>query len=70
MKNILIGYMRVSKSDGSQSLDLQKDSLIKEGVNIDRIYKDLDTGRNDHRPGLEACIKALQPGKKIIGYRN
>ena len=27
-----IGYTRISKSDGSQNLDLQVDALIKEGV--------------------------------------
>ncbi len=26
---MLIGYTRVSKNDGSQTLDLQKDALIK-----------------------------------------
>jgi len=28
---MLIGYVRVSKSDGSQVLDLQKDALIASG---------------------------------------
>ena len=30
--NVLIGYMRVSKADGSQVLDLQRDALIAAGV--------------------------------------
>ena len=30
--NMLIGCARVSKSDGSQNIDLQKDALIKAGV--------------------------------------
>ena len=29
---MLIGYMRVSKADGSQSTDLQRDALIVAGV--------------------------------------
>jgi DNA invertase Pin-like site-specific DNA recombinase len=29
---MLIGYMRVSKADGSQVTDLQKDALIAAGV--------------------------------------
>jgi len=29
---MLIGYARVSKADGSQSLDLQKDALNAAGV--------------------------------------
>jgi DNA invertase Pin-like site-specific DNA recombinase len=31
---MLIGYMRVSKSDGSQSKDLQLDALLKTGITI------------------------------------
>jgi DNA invertase Pin-like site-specific DNA recombinase len=34
---MLIGYARVSKSDGSQSLDLQIDALKKEGIREDHI---------------------------------
>ena len=29
---MLIGYVRVSKADGSQSLDLQRDALLAKGV--------------------------------------
>ena len=29
---MLTGYARVSKADGSQSLDLQRDALIETGV--------------------------------------
>lgn len=60
-----IGYIRVSKSDGSQVFDLQQDALIDVGVNPKRIYKDLASGRKDDRPGLRACLKALQPGNTL-----
>ena len=66
---MLIGYMRVSKSDGSQTLDLQKDALIKADVNPDYIYKDLASGRKDMRPGLESCLKALQPGNTLVVWK-
>jgi len=33
--SVLIGYMRVSKSDGSQNLDLQKDALPSSRVDED-----------------------------------
>lgn len=36
---MLIGYMRVSKSDGSQATDLQRDALIEAGVDADHIYE-------------------------------
>ena len=29
---MLIGYARVSKADGSQSLDLQRDAFVAEGI--------------------------------------
>ena len=64
-----IGYIRVSKSDGSQSLDLQLDALINAGVDSKRIYKDLASGRKDHRPGLENCLKALEPGNNLVIWK-
>lgn len=64
-----IGYMRVSKSDGSQVLDLQKDALVDAGVDPERIYKDLASGRKDDRPGLRSCLKALQPGNTLVVWK-
>ena len=66
---MLIGYARVSKADGSQLLDLQRDALIRAGVEADRIYEDHASGRKDHRPGLEACLKALQPGNTLTVWK-
>jgi len=64
-----IGYMRVSKSDGSQKLHLQRDALVADGVDESRIYEDLASGRKDHRPGLDACLKALQPGNTLVIWK-
>lgn len=64
-----IGYMRVSKSDGSQILDLQRDALLGAGIPPDRIYEDLASGRKDARPGLAACLKALQPGNTLVVWK-
>ena len=66
---MLIGYVRVSKSDGSQALDLQKDALKEAGVTEGRIYEDLASGRKDDRPGLKACLKALQPGNTLVVWK-
>ena len=66
---MLIGYMRVSKADGSQTLDLQKDALINAGVSPDRIYADLASGRLDDRPRLASCLKALQPGNTLVIWK-
>jgi hypothetical protein len=66
---MLIGYIRVSKSDGSQVLDLQQDALVDTGVDPHRIYQDLSSGRKDDRPGLRACLKALQPGNTLVVWK-
>ena len=66
---MLIGYARVSKADGSQSLDLQKDALLKEGVEEAQVYSDMASGKKDDRPGLEACIKALREGDILIVWK-
>jgi DNA invertase Pin-like site-specific DNA recombinase len=66
---MLIGYARVSKADGSQSLDLQKDALIAAGVGEDQIYFDQASGKNDDRPGLEACLKALRESDVLVIWK-
>jgi hypothetical protein len=48
----LIGYMRVSKADGSQVLDLQRDALLAAGVAERHIYSDTASGSKDERLGL------------------
>jgi len=64
-----IGYARVSKNDGSQTLDLQRDALVKAGVKAKYIYEDLASGRKDARPGLQNCLKALQPGNTLVVWK-
>ena len=66
---MLIGYVRVSKSDGSQTLAPQRDALLAAGVDPTRIYEDLASGRRDDRPGLAACLKALQPGNALVLWK-
>lgn len=67
---MLIGYMRVSKADGSQVTDLQKDALLSAGVSEERIYSDLQSGsRYDNRPGLINCLKSLQPGNTLVTWK-
>lgn len=66
---MLIGYMRVSKNNGSQTLDLQRDALIAAGVQEDRIYQDSTSGKNEDRPGLQNCLKALQKGNTLVVWK-
>lgn len=61
--------MRVSKNDGSQTLDLQRDALIAAGVKEERIYQDAVSGKKESRPGLQACLKALQPGNTLAVWK-
>src|SRR5258707_13664164 len=64
-----IGYMRVSKADGSQSTDLQRDALRAVGVTTRRLYEDRASGRLDARPGLDAALKALRRGDTLIVWK-
>ena len=66
---MLIGYMRVSKADGSQSTNLQRDALIAFGVDPAHLYEDQASGRRDDRPGLAACLKALREGDVLIVWK-
>lgn len=66
---MLIGYMRVSKSDGSQTTNLQQDALIAAGVKEDNIYEDRASGRLDARPGLDAMLKAIREGDTLVIWK-
>jgi len=61
--------MRVSKADGSQTTDLQRDALIVAGVDEDHIYEDKASGKLDARPGLDAALKALREGDTLIVWK-
>lgn len=66
---MLIGYARVSKADGSQSLDLQHDALIGAGIDAARIYDDRASGAREDRPGLEACLRSLRAGDVLVVWK-
>jgi DNA invertase Pin-like site-specific DNA recombinase len=66
---MLIGYARISKTDGSQVLDLQKDALIEAGIAVEQIYTDQASGKRDDRSGLAACLKALREGDILVVWK-
>ena len=66
---MLIGYMRVSKADGSQVLDMQRDALLTAGIDTDQVYEDMASGSLDARPGLAACLKALRDGDTLVVWK-
>ena len=55
LQHMLIGYTRVSKADGSQSLDLQRDALQAAGV--------------DARQGLDSCVRALRTSDVLVVWK-
>jgi len=66
---MLVGYMRVSKADGSQTVALQRDALLAAGVDAAQLYEDHASGRTDDRPGLASCLKALRKGDRLVVWK-
>ena len=64
-----IGYARISKADGSQVLDLQRDALIAVGVKPESLYEDGPPARPTDRPALAACLKALCKGDTLVIWK-
>jgi DNA invertase Pin-like site-specific DNA recombinase len=66
---MLIGYLRVSKADGSQTTHLQRDALELAGVDAKHLYEDHASGKREDRPGLAACLKALREGDTLAVWK-
>ena len=66
---MLIGYARVSKADGSQSLDLQRDALQAAGVDAGHVYHAVASGVRDDRPGLDSCVRALRTVDVLVVWK-
>ena len=60
---MLIGYVRVSTDD--QNLNLQKDALIKYGVDERNIFQDKTSGSKDKRVVKEAKYLLVYTSKTI-----
>ncbi len=61
--------MRVSKADGSQTVELQRDVLLAAEVDAAQLYEDRASGRSDDRPGLTSCLKALRDGDTLVVWK-
>ena len=67
---MLIGYMRISSTDGKrQNTDLQLDALLKYNVDKRNIYEDLASGSKDDRKGLLEALKYLQKGDTLVVWK-
>ena len=62
-----IGYARVSK--GVQDLSLQLDALKQQGCRKNHVFVDKVSGARSKRPGLDACLEALQTGDVLHVWR-
>ena len=65
----LIGYARVSKSDGSQDLETQIQKLRAAGVEDGQIYIEQASGAKDDRPVFRECLKACRRSDCLVFYR-
>ena len=63
----LIGYARVSTAE--QDLGLQLAALRRAGCSDAHIFCDTASGARMARPGLEACVHALEPGDTLVVWR-
>lgn len=60
----LVGYARISTTEGAQVLDRQLDSLNAAGC--ERIFEDRASGAGAERPGLAACLDFLRKGDVLV----
>jgi DNA invertase Pin-like site-specific DNA recombinase len=63
----VIGYCRVSTTDGLQKTDLQRDALRTAAVTA--LYEDHCSGAKTSRPDLDRCLADLQAGDTLVIWR-
>ena len=69
LRHMLIGYARVSKTDGSQSLDLQRDALRAEGIDgAANLYHDVAAGVR-WRSRAPGCGRRHAVGVAMVDHR-
>jgi DNA invertase Pin-like site-specific DNA recombinase len=62
---MFIGYARVSTQE--QSLDLQKDALLKSGCT--EIFEDTISGSKSEREGLDKLLKYIRRGDTVVVWK-
>ena len=67
VKNKMLGYARVSKSD--QNVQLQVDALKKAGCSEENIFIDHVSGAKENRPGLDGCLAKIQAHDTLVVWR-
>lgn len=64
---MLVGYIRISTQD--QTTSLQKDALLKYGIDERHIYEDTISGSSKSRPGLDKALKYLKEGDTLVVWK-
>lgn len=64
---MLVGYMRVSTEE--QTTSLQKDALLKYGVDERNIFADVVSGASKNRDGLNAVLEFLKSGDTLVVWK-
>ncbi|CAG0960595.1 partial Sulfate/thiosulfate import ATP-binding protein CysA, partial [Anaerolineae bacterium] len=67
---VLIGYMRVSKTDGGQVPDLQRDALLAAGIGAGNCPAPAPLGWPPAQPQLRPRPQGLRPGRPAPGKRD
>ena len=62
-----IYYIRVSTDD--QNLSLQKDALLKYGVDERNIFSDKISSSKDKRVGLEKALEFWEDGDALVAWK-
>ncbi|MFT4718561.1 MAG: DNA invertase Pin-like site-specific DNA recombinase [Rickettsiales bacterium] len=66
---MLIGYMRVSSEVDRQNTNLQKDALIKLGIDERNIYEYNISGVRDDRPRLKTASEYLKEKDTLVVWK-
>ena len=62
-----VGYARISTDDQDRSL--QRDASKQAGCAENHLFVDRACGARTDRPGLEACLRVLEPGDTLLVWR-
>ena len=62
----VFGYIRVSQAEGESGLATQRRILNDHGLRDDRIFTDVASGKNMHRPSWRELRGMLKPGDTVV----
>jgi DNA invertase Pin-like site-specific DNA recombinase len=66
---MLIGYMRVSSDGDRQNTNLQRDALMKAGVDERHLFEDKISGAKSNRPGLQQALDYVREGDVLVVWK-